>query len=205
MSAWLIIALVILGLGIIFALLAERNCWSVSGGSCFGISIGVCVLEAIVYGFYKLIPWVLSWNTAMMVKISFIAIPITCLLGIMLLCFAMNKEQKLIKCGTLLMLAAFVASVIICPVFAFITSIGWRIGILVFFGIIWALFFGIGLCCIFSKEDHTDHTYNGAHGHAVSYGDRAEVVEYYPSRREYRKSRRGHSVFDETEQQPWIF
>lgn len=194
MNAWLIIGLCVVVLGVILAILSEVFVWRTEWLEWLAFAFVACVMEAVVYGFCKLIPWVLAWDANMVVKVSFIAIPLTFLLGIAftLLALELNekKSSRIFGCVAVLIVAMFVASVIVCPVFAWVTNIGWRIGILSVLGIPLAFILSASIWALFSDEPkRISDLSNGCGGFAVAEGPHGECVTYYSSKREYRKSR----------------
>jgi len=194
MNAWLIIALGIVVLGALMAILSEVFTWRTEWLEWLAYAFAACVAEAVVYGFCKLISWALTWDANMVVKVSFIAIPITLFLGVAFILLALGLQEKkssrIFGCVAILTVATFVAAVIVCPVFAWVTNIGWRIGILSVLGIPWAFMLATGIYAMLSDEPRRNSgLFGGCGGYAVAEGPHGEYVGYYSSRREYKKSR----------------
>lgn len=189
MSVWLLLALSIMAVGVLVGIVCERNWnWDIEFFDCLVVAFGICLIEAVVYGFYKLIPWVLDWNAEMIVKISFLAMPTFFVLAFALMIAAVVWERERCFYIALTLLLFCIASGIVSAVFAWIPSAAWQIGILIFFGIPFAFLLGVFIWLICSKGQQLSSGEAG--GYLYSFGDHAEVVTYYPSRRAYRESRR---------------
>ncbi len=176
MNIWLIIAIAIVAIVVVSVVLDEVFCLIDCDIVPFA---GLCalILEGLAYGFYKLVPWVMSWNTGMVVKIAFLIMPVFLIALIASASICQGKRQW-IPWGNFFF---FLMSGIVCAVFAWITSTGWRIGIIITFGLPMV----IAECSILWREFHP----RGGYG----YGDHCEIVSTHKWD--------GH--FEEG-QQPWV-
>ncbi len=176
---WIAILFAIILIALVFVILDK----SFEVGPCYEdvlpYAIAALLLEGVVFLYYHLIPWVLSWNTNIVVKISFIAMPVIVILGVVFFVISRitHKDKWLER--ALLTAPIAITNAIICMVFAWMTSIVWQIAILSI----------VGLACVVAiYEIHKD-----SKPFAVVYGDHGECVEYYPSRRAYRKAKKNES------------
>jgi|GEM_PF-6159992 len=177
MNIWLIIAIAIVAIVVVAVVLDEVFCLIDCDIVPFA---GLCalILEGLAYGFYKLVPWVMSWNTDMVVKISFMAVPILLIALIASASICQGKRQW-IPWGNFFF---FLMSGIVCATFAWISSTGWRIGVISVFSIPMI----IAECAIIWEEINP----HGGYG----YGDHCEVVSTYGL----------DSRSFEEGQQPWV-
>lgn len=119
--SWLIIALVILGLGLLAAII-----------DLCPFEILVCLpflaLEGIIYGLTKLPAWVLSWTSVgMVVKVAFMAMPYLLVLGILLVILGDSINDDLIMIIGIVFCGLGLIAGIVAGAYAWIPSTGWRI------------------------------------------------------------------------------
>ena len=197
MSIWLVIALSVIALGIVAGIIANKYCQKekLDFSDCLAGAFVVCVFEGIVYIFTKLISWVAGWNADLIVKICFVAMPIILILIVIfaiMTIFISGHENKYDNiCSAIFGLLAllFVASAIMCAVFAWIPSNGWKIGILVFFAIPFVLMLSALIYLMFCKKNTKKQTSGGSE-YVISSGPSCEHVEYYSSKKEYERMER---------------
>ena len=171
MSIWLVIALSIFAVGIVIGIICQLNWqWNIEFFNCLACAFGACVVEAIVYGFYKLIPWVVGWDTNVLTKVSFISIPATLVLAVVFViagCALDDAKRKIASriffTLTAVSVALFVASIFICPVAAWISSTAWRIAIWSPIGLVLAFVLAAAICGIWTDTNnatgcHTSYT-----------------------------------------------
>ena len=175
MNTWMIIATFMVALGlvacIVFSIMDEEIHLEP-----FLISLGALAVEGVTFGMTKLIAWVLTWNATLIVKMTFLMMPASLILGIIffIIAGACDKDGWFIV--AFLMALLLIASGISCMVFTWVTSIAWRIAILTIVGLV------VILLVVVAAIDNRPY--------AVGYGDHCEVVEYYPSRRAYRRAQK---------------
>jgi len=184
MSIWLITAIGLIVLGILIGVIIGR--WYQNEDylfNCLGVALGACFVEAVIYGFVKLVPWVLGWSAELIIKICFLAMPAFIVMAFVFIVVgaAISSDTSCWFYIAMIMLLFGIAGGIACAVFAWIPSGAWQTGILIFFAIPFVFILAVLIYLVFDKEQ----SLNG--GYAVSYGDHAEVVGYYSSRREYKE------------------
>lgn len=124
MSAWLIIALVILGLGLLIGL--------VDPSLLLLFCLPALAIEGIIYGLVKLPAWVLGWTSVgMVVKIAFMAMPYLLMLGIVIAIIGLSIERDIMFIIGVGIIALGVIAGVVAAAYAWIPSTGWRIATIV--------------------------------------------------------------------------
>jgi hypothetical protein len=128
MSIWWIIALVILGLGLLAGIVDP---------SAFLICLPFLALEGIIYGLIKLPAWVLSWTgVGMVVKIAFLIMPYLIVLGILIVILGGCIDNYLVAIiGGILSGLGLIAG-IVAGAYAWIPSTSWRIATIILFPLV---------------------------------------------------------------------
>ena len=190
MNTWLIAATIIIALGLVASVI-----FSVKEGEIriepFLIALGILAAEGVTFGMTKLVAWVLTWHVGSVVKVSFLMMPACLILGTMFLIisFVCSGSGSGWFSATIMMLALLVASGITCMVFAWVKITGLQIAILTIVGLVMIPLIRFEIYCMV-KDNDTDsgsHNGTGSGSYAVSHGERGEIVEYYSSKREYRR------------------
>ena len=189
MTIWIIIAAVIVALGLVLSIVSSLIEKWISVNSLM-YACALCVAEAVVFGFTKLVAWVFSWHTALIVKITFFMMPLSLLLGVaFLLVGLMTQQGEKWAIATFSMVLLFIASAVSCAVFAWISSIAWKVVILSIVGLVLILL--LVSLIIDSKP------------RAICYGDHCEVVEYYRNGREYRAAKKRDAQWEYRQSHGW--
>ena len=138
MNVWLIIGLVILGLGFVCGIICEP--------SAFFFCLPVLALEGIVYGLIKLPAWVLGWTCSMFVKVAFMAMPYLIVIGIILFFIGACTDKAVLSIiGGIIVLLGIIAG-IVALVWGVIPSTAWRITAIIFIPLI------IAFVCVCAGE-----------------------------------------------------
>ena len=119
----MIIALVILGLGLLAGLFEPTS---------FLFCLPVLAVEGIIYGLIKLPAWVLGWTgVGMVVKVAFMAMPYLLVLGIIIAIIGLSLDRNIVFIIGAGIFTLGLISGLVAAAYAWIPSTGWRIATII--------------------------------------------------------------------------